>query len=98
MHKITREGNHHSINIWSYAFFYIAQLIRIHLHHSGLNVESHHRSIICAQASLVGVHLQLMSFQEGQNLSQVLGVLLPSLIEEDQPIDMHQKAGQLAED
>ena len=63
-----------------------------------VDVEAHYRSIVGPQASFVGVHSQLMLLQEGENLSQVLGVLLPSLIEEDQPIDMHQKAGQLVED
>ena len=61
----------------------IAQLVGVRLHHSGLNVEAHNRSIICAQTSLVGVDFQLMMLQEGKKLSQVLGMLLSGLVEED---------------
>ena len=62
----------------------IAQLIGVHFHHSGLNVEAHNQSVVCAQTSLVGVDLQLVTLQEGEDLSQVLGVLFPGLVEEDE--------------
>ena len=59
----------------------VAQLVLVHFHHSGLNVESHYRSIVGSQASFVGVHFQLVLLQKGKNSSQVLGMLLPGLIE-----------------
>ena len=58
-----------------------------------VDVEAHYRSIVGPQASFVGVHLQFMLLQKGDNLSQVLGMLLPGMVEEETTVDVHQNAG-----
>ena len=67
--------------IWHCPMVGVSQLVRVHFHQSGFDVESHHQSIISPQTSLLWVNLQLVLFQKGKNLRQVPGVLLPGLVE-----------------
>ena len=76
----------------------VAQLVQVHLHQSGFDVEAHYGSIVRAQASFLGVDLELVLLKEGENLGQVLGVLFPCLVKENQPVDVYQESGELAED
>ena len=67
--------------IWHCPIVGVPQLVWVHFHQSGFDVESHHRSIASPQTSLLGVVFQLVLFQKGKDSSQVLGVELPGLVE-----------------
>ena len=61
-------------------------------------MEPHDGRVIGAQPCFLWIDPKLMLLQKGKDLGQILGVLFPGLVIKNQPVDVYEKPGELAED